>query len=154
MSVVNAPLMQQRRRRCLSSSDSAAALVRFTLNSAAAFVWLKSTDVAYLPWILLCLCPTYFGFCFAFVQIKSTALQYQRRLDSLVLRPLGILQQRRLIQYTDYLPYAVKEALSRLNRILSPYTAKILLKRFNTRPLMLFANNKINADADNYLTIQ
>jgi hypothetical protein len=62
------PLMQQWRQRCLPSSDSATALVWLTLDSAPAFIWLKSTDVAFLPrillllssnllWILLCICP-------------------------------------------------------------------------------------------------
>jgi len=62
------PLMEQWRQRCLPSSDSATALVWLTLDSAPAFIWLKSTDVAFLPrillllssnllWILLCICP-------------------------------------------------------------------------------------------------
>ena len=81
--------------RCLPASDSAAAIVRLTSNSAAALVWIKSTVRCYTPRILLCLRPTYFGFCFAFVRINSTDLLYKSRLNSLVLRPLGILQKRR-----------------------------------------------------------
>ena len=95
----------------------------------------------YLPWILPWPSSTF----------QSTDLLYQRGY-SLVLRPLGILQQRRLIRYTDYSPYTVEEALSRRNPKLSSYTAEILLMRFNTRPqIMLFANNKLDDDADNKL---
>ena len=54
----------------------------------------QSTVRCYLPWILPWPSSTF----------QSTALLYQRG-HSLVLRPLGILQQRRLIRYTDYSPY-------------------------------------------------